>query len=121
MSRVIEDTNIDLVGEEENTPQGIFTSERGEVEEHVQDYQFGVREEPVVTSSGIIVPDRRVIIREDTEQALGIVGSNYKVLSHAEALDPILDALKRKKQKTFQRVALTQGGAKATHLHLMKL
>lgn len=111
MREVNTQPTIEVVGENE-APVGIFDSERGDIEEHIQDYQFGVREEPCMTQSGIIVPDRRIIVREDTEQPLGIVGSNYKVLSHAEALDPILNALKRKKQKTFQRVALTQGGAK---------
>ncbi len=92
--------------------KGIFSSKRGDVVEHVYPYQFKVREEVVTTNSGVIVPDRRVIIREDTNVALGIVGSNYKVLTHAEALDPILDEISKRKVETFKRVALAQGGAK---------
>jgi len=95
-----------------STATGIFASERGEVTEHVAPYQFGIREEKVVTQSGVVVPGRRVIVRTDTDTPLGIVGSNYKVLTHSEALDPILDALKRKNVKTFQRVALTGDGAR---------
>lgn len=95
-----------------STATGIFASVRGDVTEHVPDYRFGIREEEVVTQSGLVIPDRRAIVRADTDVPLAIVGSNYKVLTHGEALDPILDALKRKNVKTFQRVALTGGGAR---------
>ena len=102
---------LETVEETENV-NGIFTGDRGEREEFVAPYQFDVIEEEMTTDSGIIVPNRRAIIRSDTMAVMGTVGTNYKILSHAEALDPILDELKRKKIKTFQRVALTAGGAK---------
>jgi hypothetical protein len=104
--------NTEAVDNSEIAPSGIFTSDRGDQHEHMADYQFDVREEPIATESGLIIPDRRAIIRGDTNRVLGTVGSNYKVLSHADALDPILDRLKGKKIKTFKRVALTAGGAK---------
>lgn len=110
MSKIQVETSPEIVGTE--TPEGIFASERGEIEEHIQEYQFDVREEESVTASGLVIPRQRAIIRCDTNEVVGTVKSNYKVLSHAEALDPILDALKRKRTKTFKRVALTQGGAK---------
>jgi len=91
---------------------GIFSSPRGEVIEHVTDYQFKVREEPVLTQSGIVVPNRRAIIREDNDCVIGEVGSNYKILPHSAALDPILDRLAKKKVKTFKRVAMVDNGSK---------
>lgn len=96
----------------EATTKGIFSSKRGDIVEHVYPYQFSVREEVVTTASGVVVPDRRVIVREDTNTALGIVGSNYKVLTHSEALDPILDELSKRKVETFKRISLAQDGAK---------
>lgn len=91
---------------------GTFIGDRGDVKEHIANYQFGVREEEMVTQSGAIVPNRRAIVRTDSNQVVGTVGGNYKVLTHSEALDPIIEALNRKNVKTFQRVALTGGGAK---------
>lgn len=91
---------------------GVFNSERGDRVEHVAEYQFEVREEPIHTATGLVVPDRRAIIRGDSDVVVGTVGSNYKVLTHAEALDPILNRLKTKDIKTFQRVALTGNGAR---------
>lgn len=91
---------------------GIFTSERGDVKEIIANYQFGVREENVVTASGLEVPNRRAIIRTDNDMVIGEVGSNYKILTHSAALDPILDRLKTKKVKTFQRVAVVDNGAR---------
>jgi hypothetical protein len=54
----------------------------------------------------------RAIVRNDTNTVVGVVGGNYKVLTHAEALDPILERLTAKGVTTFKRVALTANGAK---------
>lgn len=91
---------------------GIFNSNRGEIKEHIANYQFGVREEEVRTASGIVIPNRRAIIRTDNDTVVGEVGSNYKVLTHSEALDPLLDRLTKKKVKTFKRVALVDNGSR---------
>ena len=85
---------------------------RGEPTEHLENYQFSIREEEIQTESGIILPKQRAIVREDTGAILGTVGSHYKVLTHSEALDPILDRLKKKNIKTFKRVNLADDGAK---------
>ncbi len=110
--------SIELINEVEEASNGIFTSDRGDVEEHLADYQFPVAEYPVTASVpgmpglSLPVPTRRAIVRTDTDTVLGLVGRNYKVLSHSEALDPIVDALHRRGVETFKRVALTQGGAR---------
>lgn len=105
MERIVETAEVENVN-------GIFQSDRGDQAEFVAPYQFDVREEISKTESGLVIPRQRAIIRCDTNEVVGTVKSNYKVLSHADALDPILKELKRKKMKTFQRVALTQGGAR---------
>lgn len=92
--------------------RGIFTSERGVPTEFHANYQFPVERQPLVTTAGIELPDRSAIVRTDTGAVLGVVGSNYKMLTHAQALDPILDHLDSKGVKTFRRIALTDGGAK---------
>lgn len=112
--------NTNVTNETENTSQlldeiiedAINMGERGVPTEHLENYQFKVREEEIRTDSGVIVPKLRAIVREDTDQVVGTVGSHYKVLTHAEALDPILDNLNRRGLKTFKRVNLVDGGAK---------
>ena len=75
---------------------GVFNSVRGDVVEHTENYQFKVREEAVQSASGLVIPNRRAIIREDNDEVIGEVGSNYKILTHSEALDPILNDLSKK-------------------------
>jgi len=94
-----------------NEARGIFTGEYGKPKEFLEDYQFPVEETEIATATGIVVPNQRAIVRTDTNTVLGTVGSNYKLLSHAEALDPILNALEDRGQKLFKRVALTKNGA----------
>lgn len=88
-----------------------ITSIRGSVEEHVDDYHFPVHEEGAVTTSGIEIPGVRTIVRGDTNTVLGTVKSMYKILTHEEALDPILDRL-QKNASIFKRVMLTANGSK---------
>jgi hypothetical protein len=95
-----------------NNPVGIFSNNRGEVEEYVDDYHFDVREEGVQTASGLEIEGMRSIVREDNNAVLGTVGSSYQVLSHEEALDPILNALQAKGLETHKRVVTTKGGAR---------
>ena len=97
---------------EEKKDSGIFKSERGTPAEYMEDYQFSVEEASVFTLSGIEIPSRRAIVRTDTNEILGLVGSNYKVLSHRDALDPILERLTERNINMFKRIALTEGGAK---------
>jgi hypothetical protein len=93
-------------------------STRGEVVEHVDDYHFGVEEHEVFVNRQFVgrdvplkIPRMRAIVRTDTEEVLGTVKSNYKVLTHEEALDPILERLEGK-TKVHKRIMLTHGGAR---------
>ena len=95
--------------------RGLFTGPYGEAIEHVANYQFPVEERPMVVQQedqNIEILGKRAIVRTDTNTVLGVVGSNYKLLSHAEALDPILDHFENRNVATFKRIAITQGGAR---------
>lgn len=98
-----------------NNP-GIFVGERGVTQEHLEDYQFPVAEFPVhvevADGLSLEVPHRRAILRTDTDTVLGTVGRNYQLLSHADALDPLLQQLEGRGEKIFKRVALTADGAR---------
>ena len=66
-----------------------------------------VRSETMETESGIIVPGKKVIIREDNNKVLGVVGEKYGDLDNADAFGhfkPLLDSGKAE---------LTMGGAVA--------
>lgn len=97
----------------------IDLGQRGNVSaEYVDDYEFTVREESAHTDSGIEIPRMRVIVREDTDEVVGTVKSNYKVLSHADALNPILHELERRGRDIHKRILVTQGGARMyAHLY----
>ncbi len=92
--------------------QAIDMGTRGDPTEHHETYQFDVVEDTVETPSGIVVPNMRAIINGDTNQVIGTVGSHYKVLSHSDALDPLLERFAAKGVKTFKRINMDGGGAK---------
>ena len=82
------------------------------LEEHVDDYDFPVIEQPVETDSGLIVPNTRAIVRGDTEEVIGLVKSAYKVLTHGQALDPVLEAFEKTGEKIHKSIRTTHNGAR---------
>ena len=48
---------------------------------------FNVYEDAVQSASGIIIPNRKVIINESNKQPIGIVSDKYKVVSNVEIFD----------------------------------
>lgn len=78
----------------------------------VEPYDFPVFETEVRTDNGLIVPDKRAIVRGDTDEVIGLVGSTYKTLTHADALNPILEALDKTGAKVRKQIRLTQNGAR---------
>ena len=57
-------------------------------------YDFPVEEQPVFTQDGNVIPDHKCITRTDTGQVLGMHGSRYKVIPHADAFESIIDGVK---------------------------
>jgi len=62
--------------------------------------------------SSLYVPNKRAIVRTDTNEVLGIVGSNYKVLTHEQALTPILDSFANLGVEIKTNIIITASGAK---------
>lgn len=52
-------------------------------------YDFPVNFEDIRTKSGILVPGKRAVVREDTRKVLGVVGTDYKILSNKDVLSQI--------------------------------
>lgn len=57
-------------------------------------YDFPVEEQPVFTQDGNVIPDHKCITRTDTGQVLGMHGSRYKMIPHADAFESIIDGVK---------------------------
>ena len=51
------------------------------------DLSWTVRKETLVTESGILIPDKCAIIREDTERILGVHGSGYTPYQNEELIE----------------------------------
>ena len=65
-------------------------------------------EEDFNVENFINIPERRVIVRTDTNQVLGIASPNYKIITHKSVVDKFdgLDFLKRDRITTAQNGAL---------------
>lgn len=50
---------------------------------------FPVVEKTLVTPEGVSVPSHKVILREDNNQILGVVGKDFKLIKHADVLRSI--------------------------------
>lgn len=64
-----------------------------------------------INGKDIIIPNRKAIIRTDTEQYISTVSNVYKMVTHTQALEPAVEALAQEDYK-FSRVALHKHGAK---------
>ena len=56
---------------------------------------WGLREEFIATESGILVPGKKVVIREDNNNVLGVVSNKYASISNKKAFglfQPLLDS-----------------------------
>lgn len=80
--------------------------------DQVEDYAFPVYTTEVKTENGLVIPDRTAIVRGDTDQVVGLVGSTYEVLTHEQALNPILEALSHHGSNVRRQVRLTHNGAR---------
>ncbi len=57
-------------------------------------YSFPVEEQPVFTQDGELIPDHKCIVRTDTGKTLGMHGSRYKMISHEDVVESIIDGVK---------------------------
>lgn len=75
-------------------------------------YDFPIYETEVRTDNGLVVPDKRAIVRGDTDEVLSLVGTTYEVLPHTKALEPILEALDKRGAEVRQQIRTTHNGAR---------
>lgn len=81
--------------------------------ETVEEYDFPISVHDMKVADGdIVIPDKKVIIRDDTERVLGVVSDGYNVLSHKDALDPIIESLEKYYSNIHKSIHLTKNGAR---------
>lgn len=56
-------------------------------------YDFPVELQPIKTSTGISIPNKRAVVRIDTKTALGVVGTDYQILKNKDVLSQIEESL----------------------------
>ncbi len=57
-------------------------------------YNFPVEEQPVFTQDGELIPNHKCIVRTDTGKTLGMHGSRYKMITHEDVVESIIDGVK---------------------------
>ena len=80
--------------------------------EYVADYDFQAEMSPVLTAKGNQIPGSFCVTRKDTDDVMGLVKKNYKILTHGEALNPILELLDKSGMDIFKQIKTTQNGAR---------
>ena len=71
-------------------------------------YDFPIVLSPIKAGS-IIIPNKSAVIREDTNQPIGIVSNKYGLLKHKDVIDSFREALKGK--KFDERIDVVKNGA----------
>lgn len=74
-----------------------------------KDYNFPIRTEPL-SAGKIQIPDKMAVIREDTNEPLGIVSKHYGLLEHKAVVDSFRDILKE--HKVEEKIELQKNGAR---------
>lgn len=68
-----------------------------------------VAKEPIMTESGIVIPDKFATVRQDTMAPLGVVGRSYTVVNN-DALDAWGDALVDTSDAKYETAGSLRGG-----------
>jgi len=78
------------------------------------DYQFPVEQQPVFDQLGNPIDGSQAVVRTDTNEVLGVHGSRYRVLSHDDVVNSVMDAVKESNLTTDydMNVTVIEGGRK---------
>lgn len=79
-------------------------------------YDFPVSLAEVKTNN-IIIPNKLAVIREDTQQPIGLVSNQYSLVKHSDAIDCFRDALKGNEYE--EKIELTKNGAQLFGLYTL--
>ena len=72
-------------------------------------HNFPVELMPIQTKSRIAIPDRRAVVRTDTNTPLGIVSTKYELLKHADVVNGFRKALGNEEYE--ETIKLARNGA----------
>jgi len=78
---------------------------------NTKDIEFEVERKDLFTKSGIQVP-RQALVRKDTQDVLGIVSPEYKIVTHKEALDKSISVVEQVEDLKLKSVIATRCGAR---------
>ncbi len=76
---------------------------------NTKEYDFPVRTEPLFAGE-LAIPNKIAVIREDTNEPLGIVSKHYGLLEHKEVVNSFRNILKG--QKVEEKIELQKNGAR---------
>lgn len=60
----------------------------------INDFNFPVEQQPIHDQLGNIIAGHQAVVRTDTDKVLGVHGSRYKIVSHDDVVNSILDGVK---------------------------
>ena len=60
----------------------------------MSDFNFPVEQQPIHDQLGNIIAGHQAVVRTDTDQVLGVHGSRYKIVSHDDVVNSVLDGVK---------------------------
>jgi hypothetical protein len=60
----------------------------------MNDFNFPVEQQPIHDQLGNIIAGHQAVVRTDTDQVLGVHGSRYKIVSHDDVVNSVLDGIK---------------------------
>jgi hypothetical protein len=75
----------------------------------MENFNFPVELQPVMSTSGVIIQKKSVVIRTDTNMPLGIVSNQYELLKHEMVVNNFREALRGTEFK--QDIQITNNGA----------
>ena len=73
--------------------------------------RFDVRQEPLVTQSGILTPSIG-IIRVDTNEVIGVVSERYDMVSHKQVIDTVMPEVEKLGNISINKIHSVNNGAK---------
>ena len=72
----------------------------------MNDFNFPVEQQPIHDQLGNIIAGHQAVVRTDTDQVLGVHGSRYKIVSHDDVVNSILDGVKSADLSTDYEVSV---------------
>ena len=72
----------------------------------MSDFNFPVEQQTIHDQLGNIIAGHQAVVRTDTDQVLGVHGSRYKIVSHDDVVNSVLDGVKSADLSTDYEVSV---------------